>query len=1070
MEECKNNSCSAIDSKTDESSFTSEVVEELDTGFVEETLSNSDNLEVESGVESVTGDVTEAELFELNSYFALGDDNLSLQLLADLDLTTEQAQETLKYFTLASDRTNQMTKTHNDLDAILQLLQEKEKDLELAARIGQSLLERNKHLLAKTQAFEKFVTECDEKETQLQHEVTMKNALLQKFLKDQELEDYYQLTHRSDEESRSSSSSCQDDSITSLQQKCDALEQQNTHLILEALQLKEDTATAEMKEQQLVLDCVKQLVEAKEQITGLTDEIASKAEDNIRQQEEISHLINTVVDLQKRHKQLSMDNEDLQSLLNSSQVNQNQLQTKVEDLQDKYHECLEMLMENQREVKKLNSKIEADRGPSRMSSSSQLSYHDSRDSIALEIEESVKRDLTSQQEKREHTARVMETVRAINTSRSSKRTKKLGPHSSTPKGGAGSDFNPSGVTHDSTEEGAPTGATPQAGIPVPERRRSYGRRAFRAPEKLQIVKPIKGSVTLHQWKKLANPTLNLAEERPGVHVKGQSPDMRDGEPSRAQTDSNDLDPDDDEFEEYDPLRMRISRLQRSSESASDATSQPGTEEDDIDDDGPIQMRVNHSSVKGTQSAGTERAERVKGSPAVTPPQNMGLMSLVSGPGLQRGLRERSVDSGGILTHLLNSPSTASPGTSSVGQVLADVLQKASKAASEKEPTRAASLRNLAKYFSEKERGTNSSPAKAKLPTSSPIVQLPQTSTPGGGLLLSKILASSGISAGLTMPAPITTTAKTSALATTTTTTSTATSPSILTRGSLVRNSSGSNLLSLAQGSLTGDASSKRHSLDSSQLLKNSASGLDTAPGLDFSQLKFPTLRRRASSGDLQEMASSSSTLDDFGGSGLGARLYRSSSIGNMKDLSEESLAGPSKDVSDGGFFGRLRRSPSIGSLTNLVQNSNFSAVLPNALDASRRSTSLESFPVFRPGESPPSPSKFDQDGSSFFGRSLLSNNAPSSSTDTLAGASGGRGFPIGARLSGLAGVRGFWSQGGSRSLEMEAPPLQQQKQVQPKSEERLEKINKAFAFEDFGGLGLMSFFGRKSRDSKSGSQ
>ena len=30
----------------------------------------------------------------------------------------------------------------------------------------------------------------------------MKNALLQKFLKDQELDEYYQLTHRSDEESR----------------------------------------------------------------------------------------------------------------------------------------------------------------------------------------------------------------------------------------------------------------------------------------------------------------------------------------------------------------------------------------------------------------------------------------------------------------------------------------------------------------------------------------------------------------------------------------------------------------------------------------------------------------------------------------------------------------------------------------------------------------------------------------------------------------------------------------------------------------------------------------------------
>lgn len=82
-------------------------------------------------------------------------------------------------------------------------------------------------------------------------------------------------------------------------------------------------------------------VEAKDQISDLTDEISQKAEDNIRQQvhknfssylwqiqfishkdvdsilisnlpschfysqEEITHLITTVVDLQKRHKQVS---------------------------------------------------------------------------------------------------------------------------------------------------------------------------------------------------------------------------------------------------------------------------------------------------------------------------------------------------------------------------------------------------------------------------------------------------------------------------------------------------------------------------------------------------------------------------------------------------------------------------------------------------------------------------------------------------------------------------------------------------------------------------------------------
>lgn len=583
----------------------------------------------------------------------------------------------------------------------------------------------------------------------------------------------------------------------------------------------------------------------------------------------------------------------------------------------------------------------------------------------------------------------------------------------------------------------------------------YTRRSFRAPEKLQIVKPIKGSVTLHQWKKLANPTLNLAEQRPGVHVKGDDQEIPEKEPMEH-TDTVDVDP--DEYEEDEPLQMSLSRT---SEGTSGTASQTGTE-DDEDEDEPIQMRIGRGSEKVASPTRAKKSGSVKRSPGVSPPQSLGLISLVSGQGFQRGFKERSVDSGGILTHLLNSPSTSSPETSSVGQVLADVLNKASKEASEKEPTRAESLRNLANYFSEKERGSSNASPKVKTPTSPPVVPLTTTLPPaGGGLLLSKILGTSGLSAGLTIPAPITTTAKTNAHPTTTN--STSTSSSIFTRSTLVRNSSGSNLLSLAQEATAEDASSKRHSLDSS-LLKNTNRQLESESSqeLDFSQLKFPTLRRRASSGDLQEMGSSSS-LDQLGSDGLGARLYRSSSIGSLKDLSNENLTGPSGDVSGGGFFGRLRRSPSIGSLTNLVQRSNFSAVLPNSLEGSRqRSTSLETFPVFKPGQSPPSPSKFE-DGGHFFGK-----NAPSSSVDALPGTSGGVITP-GSRLSSLAGVRGFWSQGLSKSMESPAPPVVQQPQ-QPKSEERLEKINKAFAFEDFGGLGLMSFFGGKSRGSRSGSQ
>ena len=99
--ETKDNFCANSDECKDGNSVASDIVEDRDTGFVEETLSNSDNFEIESGVESATGDVTEAdwtelaELLDLNSYLTGSDENLRL---GDLDLTTEQAQETLKYF------------------------------------------------------------------------------------------------------------------------------------------------------------------------------------------------------------------------------------------------------------------------------------------------------------------------------------------------------------------------------------------------------------------------------------------------------------------------------------------------------------------------------------------------------------------------------------------------------------------------------------------------------------------------------------------------------------------------------------------------------------------------------------------------------------------------------------------------------------------------------------------------------------------------------------------------------------------------------------------------------------
>ena len=50
-------------------------------------------------------------------------------------------------------------------------------------------------------------------------------------------------------------------------------------------------------------------------------------------------------------------------------------------------------------------------------------------------------------------------------------------------------------------------------------------RTRRLPDKLRIVKPIEGSLTLHNWSRLATPHLGgVLEERCGVAIKGNDKD------------------------------------------------------------------------------------------------------------------------------------------------------------------------------------------------------------------------------------------------------------------------------------------------------------------------------------------------------------------------------------------------------------------------------------------------------------------------------------------------------------------------------------------------------------------
>ncbi|XP_036929643.1 trafficking kinesin-binding protein 1-like isoform X2 [Acanthopagrus latus] len=537
---------------------------------------------------------------------------------AALDLTTEQIEETLKYFLLCADRVGQMTKTYSDIDAVTRLLEEKERDLELAARIGQSLLKKNKTLSERNELLEEQVEHIREEVSQLRHDLSMKDELLQFYTSAAEESEGESTTSTPVRPAETSVSTPTFFPLDSLQKKLKDLEEENKSLRFEASHLETETISYEEKEQQLVNDCVKELRNSNLQISSLAEELARKSDDASRQQEEITHLLSQIVDLQKKAKLYAVENEELTQHLGAAKDAQRQLTAELRELQDKYAECMEMLHEAQEELKNLRNKT-LPLGTSRRFHSLGLFP---MDSLAAEIEGTMRKELQMDdpdvEEQRLQPKRVFQTVKNLNLMRqrsslapsplnipgsnqtscfTSGRSSRVGtPRCNSIYGsekGSGIILdNRTGSIMESPDDGLEDSNRRPPGTPgtpgsrdleaalrrlslrrdnylsekrffEEERERklaylakedekggegssggpgtptesllslcshpslgsiwsgySFTARSY-LPEKLQIVKPLEGSATLHAWQQLAQPHMGaLLDHRPGVVTKG----------------------------------------------------------------------------------------------------------------------------------------------------------------------------------------------------------------------------------------------------------------------------------------------------------------------------------------------------------------------------------------------------------------------------------------------------------------------------------------------------------------------------------------------------------------------
>uniref|UniRef100_A0A3Q4AYK9 Uncharacterized protein n=1 Tax=Mola mola TaxID=94237 RepID=A0A3Q4AYK9_MOLML len=277
---------------------------------------------------------------------------------------------------MCSDRAGQVTKTYHDIKAVTHLLEEKERDLELAARIGQSLLKQTQELTARNEILDEQFEIAKEEIAQLRHELSMRDDLLQFYASTEEIEN----AEADSNESCSSLSNFVHYDF--LQQKLKGLENENHKLRLE---LTTETTSYEEQEQELMMVCVEEL-SANKQVVDLSEELARKVEDSLRQQEEISSLLAQIVDLQAR--------------------------CKLKDLQDKYSQCEDMLQEAREDIKNLRNKNLPNSTVQRYTA---LASVLPMDSLAAEIEGTFRKGLdTPAPSEYNHQWRVFETVKVVN--------------------------------------------------------------------------------------------------------------------------------------------------------------------------------------------------------------------------------------------------------------------------------------------------------------------------------------------------------------------------------------------------------------------------------------------------------------------------------------------------------------------------------------------------------------------------------------------------------------------------------------------------------------------------------
>ncbi|XP_041579924.1 huntingtin-associated protein 1 isoform X3 [Vulpes lagopus] len=298
---------------------------------------------------------------------------------------------------LCPDRPLPVKITQEDVKVMLNLLEERERDLNTAARIGQSLVKQNSVLMAENSKLEAMLGSAREEILHLRHQVSLRDDLLQLYSDSEEEEEEEEEEGEEEEEEEEEEETEEEEEeeeeekqhdhpygaseLTSLGEpeslhfcpQLEALQEQLRLLEVENEQLREEASqldALEEEEQMLILDCVEQFSEASQQMAELSEVLALRMESHDQQRREVTQLRTQVLKLQRRCQSYGVETEKLQQQLVLEKEIQMRLQdenlqvaSQLQGLQEKYTERGGMLTEAQEEVKTLRQQASVSTGP-----------------------------------------------------------------------------------------------------------------------------------------------------------------------------------------------------------------------------------------------------------------------------------------------------------------------------------------------------------------------------------------------------------------------------------------------------------------------------------------------------------------------------------------------------------------------------------------------------------------------------------------------------------------------------------------------------------------------------------